>query len=227
MTTIRLVCATRVSQDSFFTQTSLGKCWRLCARLNIELRLFDKNLQGLPVVYNQAIREAQQAPAILAFIHDDVYFTDSFWPQHLITGLQRFQILGLAGNRRRLPRQPSWAFIDEQFTWDAPENLSGVVGHGKEFLSQDISHYGPSMVEVKLLDGLFLAAHSQILHEKQLMFDEQFDFHFYDMDFCRQAEAKGLILGTCPISVVHESGGAFGRTDWRESYAKYLAKWGS
>jgi hypothetical protein len=56
-------------------------------------------------------------------------------------------------------------------------------------------------------------------------FDERFTFHFYDMDFCREVERKGLRMGTWPISVVHESGGAFGSQGWQDGYAKYLAKY--
>jgi hypothetical protein len=47
------------------------------------------------------------------------------------------------------------------------------------------------------------------------------------MDFCRQAELKGLRMGTWPLSVVHESGGAFGSQGWRDGYARYLQKYGS
>jgi hypothetical protein len=45
------------------------------------------------------------------------------------------------------------------------------------------------------------------------------------MDFCRSARAKGLRLGTWPICVTHQSGGAFGSEAWREKFDKYLAKW--
>jgi GT2 family glycosyltransferase len=90
-----------------------------------------------------------------------------------------------------------------------------------------VSSFGPSGVEVKLLDGLLLAADSATLIGNGLRFDEQFAFHFYDMDFCRQAELKGLRMGTWPLSVVHESGGAFGSQGWRDGYERYLRKYGS
>ena len=48
---------------------------------------------------------------------------------------------------------------------------------------------------------------------------------FYDMDFCRQAEAVGLSMGTMALSVVHESGGDFKSERWQEAYTRYLAKW--
>jgi hypothetical protein len=59
----------------------------------------------------------------------------------------------------------------------------------------------------------------------QLRFDTRFAFHFYDMDFCRQAESKGLRMGTWPISVVHESKGAFGNAAWQQAYGRYLEKY--
>jgi len=61
--------------------------------------------------------------------------------------------------------------------------------------------------------------------EHGLRFDEQFSFDFYDMDFCRQVEARGLTMSTGDLSVVHESGGHFGTSDWGKAYQAYLNKW--
>jgi hypothetical protein len=191
----------------------------------LELRLFDRNTRGLPAVYNQAIDEAKDDPALMVFVHDDVHLIDFYWVDYLVHGLSVFDIIGLAGNRRRVSWQPSWCFINEQFEMDRPENLSGLVGHGNGFPPDDISKYGAPRQEVKLLDGLFLAARSETLVNKGLRFDERFDFHFYDLDFCRQAEVLNLKMGTWSISLVHESGGAFGTPSWKAGYAKYLEKW--
>jgi len=226
-TTIRLVCATRESRDSFLAKTALGKSWALYSSLPIELRLFERNTIGLPQLYNQAINESRNSPAILVFIHDDVYLPDFYWTSRIAKGLQQFKIIGLAGNKRRVPRQPSWAFIDESFTWDSAENLSGIVGQGNGFPGCTLSVFGAPTGEVKLLDGLLLAVHSQTLIDNQIYFDERFGFDFYDLDFCRQAETKGLTMGTYPISVIHESGGALGLPAWRDAYAKYIDKWKS
>ncbi len=57
-----------------------------------------------------------------------------------------------------------------------------------------------------MLDGLFLAVSMQtLISAKDLRFDEQFDFHFYDLDFCRSAGKKEVSMGTWPISVTHAS----------------------
>lgn len=222
----RFVCATRESAADFPNRTALGRS--LSPYLSspyVELRLFAANRQGLPRLYNEAIREAAARPAILIFIHDDVHLVDFFWAMHVASGLRSFDVIGLAGNKRCAARQPSWYHVDEHFTPDARENFSGIVAHGSGFPPDHVSYYGPPGQQVKLLDGVFLAARSQTLLANRIEFDDRFDFHFYDMDFCRQAEARNLRLGTWTISVIHESGGNFDSPSWRAAYARYLEKW--
>ncbi len=221
---IRLVCATRTTREEF-AQTALGRSLAVCPYPFVELRLFPANTQGLPVLYNTAIQEAAVDPAILAFAHDDIYLCDLFWPGRVLEGLNTFDVLGIAGNRRRIPGQPAW-HSDAQGTWDK-EHLSGAVGHGNGFPCGNFSYYGPPHREVKLLDGVLLVARSSTLLSKGIRFDHRFDFHFYDMDFCRQAELQSLRMGTWSISVIHESPGAFGTPVWQAAYEKYLEKWGS
>jgi GT2 family glycosyltransferase len=64
------------------------------------------------------------------------------------------------------------------------------------------------------------------LQEHNVRFDPRFDFHFYDLDFCRTARQKGLRLGTWPICVTHQGKGAFGTPEWRRNHQAYLTKWG-
>jgi hypothetical protein len=222
----RFVCATRGSSDQFFTSTPLGRSLAIYNAPFAELTLFDNNKTGLPKLYNEAITDSVSDPAILVFVHDDVHLCDFFWHQRIVDGLEAFDIIGVAGNRRRLPKQPTWGYIDENFTWDDSTNLSGAVAHGSGFPPTMLSSYGASAQEVKLLDGLFLAARSETILANGIRFDEQFDFHFYDMDFCRQAETKSLRMGTWPLSLIHESPGHAATPAWRTQYAKYLQKWG-
>ena len=221
---VRVVCATRETAEGFAARSALGRSLGLYASL-FELRLFPGNSAGLPLAYNTAIRESAADPAILVFVHDDVHLLDFYWPTRLFNGLAKFDIIGLAGNRRRVERQPAWRFLDDQFTRDARDNLSGVIAHGKAWPADYISAYGPPGHEVKLLDGVMLAARSDTLISRNVWFDEAFDFHFYDLDFCRTAEQRGLRMGTWGISVMHESDGAFGTPEWREGYTRYLSKW--
>jgi GT2 family glycosyltransferase len=224
---IRMICPTRYSEADFYRETALGRS--LKAGFDglpfLEVVVFPNGNPGLPVVYNAAIRAAAAKPAVLLFVHDDVHLVDYYWPDRLYTGLAQFEIVGLIGNRRRLPRQPSWCFKDEWFAWDDFEQLSGFMSHSSA-LPCRVTRFGLVGAECKLLDGLFLAARSDVLLGQNLFFDEAFDFHFYDVDFCRQAEAKRLRMGTVPICVLHESAGKLRTDEWTDAYRRYLAKWG-
>ena len=228
---IRFVSATRLSQEEFFANAPLGRSLPVYRtfpkRQVIELRLFSNNKEGLSSIYNTAIAEAEADPAILVFIHDDVYLSDFYWAEHLHDALAHFDLVGLAGNLRRVPRQASWMYLDDRFTRDSHDNLSGVLGHGDPFPNlRQLSVYGEPGQEVKLLDGVMMAVRSRTLMEKNLRFDPQFKFHFYDLDFCRQAEIRGIRMGTWAISLVHASAGALGVESWRAAYREYLAKYG-
>jgi tetratricopeptide (TPR) repeat protein len=228
---IRLVSATRLSSEEFFAKAPLGRslpCYRFFPRHQvIELRLFANNQTGLSTLYNTAIGEARSDPAILVFIHDDVFLNDFYWAQQLHAALEHFDLVGLAGNRRRVPRQASWMYLDGQWTRDNPDNLSGVLGHGDAFPNlKQLSAYGEPRQEVKLLDGVMMAIRSRTMIDRDLRFDPRFTFDFYDLDLCRQAEIRGLRMGTWAISMVHASAGAFGGENWQAAYQDYLAKYG-
>lgn len=222
----RFVVATRISSENFWLHTATGRSLALFHSPIVEVSVFANNSRGLSEIYNEAIDQCKNDPAILIFSHDDLHILDFHWMNAIFNGLNHFGIVGLAGNKRRVPLQPAWAFVDQNFTWDAFSNLSGLVAHGTTFPPSNISNFGPPFQEVKLLDGLFLAAYSETLLKNHMRFDEQFKFHFYDMDFCRQAEIRGITMGTIPLSLIHESGGSFGSETWNKSYLDYLKKWG-
>ncbi|MBN3810754.1 tetratricopeptide repeat protein [Paraburkholderia sp. Ac-20347] len=224
---IRFVCGTRLSREQFHEKAALGRSLKLFAHMqNVQLQLFDNNAHGLSSIYNAAIADAKRNPAILVFIHDDVWLTDVFWADRVLDAIQRFDVAGLAGNVRRMPGQLAWCYTADM-KQDERKYLSGTVAHGNGFPSDNVLAFGPSGKECKLLDGLLLIVDSETLMRHDLRFDEQFKFHFYDMDFCRQAEAKGVRMGTCPLSVVHESKGGCDNASWRESRDLYLQKYGS
>ena len=218
----RFVVATRVSQNKFHTHTALGKS--LSIFKNDQIDLYSDNSEGLSKVYNRSIKKSKNDPAILIFIHDDVWLLDFFWGGRLITSLTKFDIVGLAGTQRRSPRQFSWAYKSDSYTLNKG-NLSGLIGHGKGFPPDNLSYFGPVEKEVRILDGVFIACHSEVLHRRNLNFDEKFDFHFYDMDFCRSAELKGLKMGTASISVIHESSGVLDTPNWNKNRSIYFEKW--
>jgi GT2 family glycosyltransferase len=221
---IEIVSATRMPETEFWEKSALGLSLRRLKRdTRLVARVAFENTRGLPEIYNARI-DAADAQDLLVFVHDDVWIDDYFLAERVIEGLQAYDVIGVAGNRRRLPGQPAWAFVDAKFTWDEKVQLSGAVAHGRNPFGA-ISFFGPAPADCELLDGVLLAARRSKLTAAGLRFDPRFEFHFYDMDFCRSARAKGLRLGTWPICITHQSGGAFGSEAWREKFDKYLAKW--
>lgn len=224
MSDVIVASATRLPAERFWQESALGQSLR---RLAFDERLratvtFENTL-GLPVIYNRLIQAAPPG-SLLVFLHDDVWIDDIFFSQRISEGLQTFDAIGVAGNRRRVRNQPAWAFVNEQFTWDERANLSGSVAHGKMPFGA-VSHFGPSPAECELVDGVLMAARRDALVEHQVGFDERFSFHFYDLDFCRSLRSKGLRLGTWPIALTHQSGGAFGTPGWQAGREAYLRKW--
>ena len=226
MTKVKVVVASRASEAGFHDKAATGRSLRIYNFPFLEVRLFPSNTLGLPKLYNAVIQESVNDPCMLIFMHDDLHILDYYWLHQILAGLDRFQILGIVGNLRRVAGQPNWALLDDKMTLDNHENFSGVMGHGNGFPPKVLDIFGPSCQPVKLLDGLLLAAHSRTFVENDLRFDERFDFHFYDMDLCRQAEQKNVSCGTWPVSLIHESAGDFFSEAWKKAYAAYLEKWG-
>jgi len=105
---IKVVVATREAEVDFFTKTATGRSLSFNTPPYVEVRLFANNTRGLSSVYNQAIRESLGQDLIMVFVHDDIFFLDYFiWPR-IEEGLLAFDILGLAGNRRRVENKPTW-----------------------------------------------------------------------------------------------------------------------
>lgn len=221
---IEIISATRLSESEFWNKAALGiSLRRLAQDTRLVAHIAFENQRGLPDVFNARIN-TPEGHEILVFIHDDVWIDDYFLADRVINGLKTFDVIGVAGNRRRVQNQPAWAFIDNKLTWDTNINLSGRIAHGSHPFGA-ISVFGAVPAECELLDGVFLAVQKSRLKAAKVQFDPRFDFHFYDMDFCRSARKNGLRLGTWPICLTHQSGGAFGNPRWNEKYRLYQEKW--
>lgn len=223
---IRVICATRHSKEEFLTHTATGRSIASFIKITpVEVRLYPENRIGLSTLYNRAIEECINKSRILIFIHDDVWITDYHWGERVREALRKYQIVGLAGNIRRTPNQPIWNRLANN-ELENSHFLSGVVAHDNKFPPAVFVPFGEADRECKLLDGLFIGCLSEDLITTNLRFDERFDFHFYDADFCRQSEKLGLKMGTFKLSVIHESEGVLGEETWKLCFHKYTEKWG-
>lgn len=229
---VEVISATRYDEQAFWARSALGQSLR---RLSFDQRIAHsiafENKTGLSEIYNRQI-QASTVDNILLFVHDDVWINDFFLAERLSQGLEAFDVIGVAGNKRRVPRQPAWVFAGfdtkGQFAFDDPRNLSGAIAHGDP-TSGEVSNYGEVPAACELLDGVFLAARRMTLLNARVMFDPNFRFHFYDMDFCRTARRQKMRLGTWKIAITHQSEGdgpgGNGSVEWRTAYATYLSKW--
>ncbi len=222
---VEIVSATRYSETDFWAKSALGlslkRHLKQDARLSAHIAF--ENSRGLSEVFNDRIQQAHK-DATLVFIHDDVWIDEANFADVVQKGLEQFDVIGIAGNKRILPNQPAWAFVDIQFTWDDKTNLSGQIAHSKNAFGT-VEVFGEAPAACELLDGVFLAVKKSSLVGANVSFDKQFDFHFYDLDFCRTARQAGLKLGTWLIKLTHQSDGAFGTPQWREKHQKYINKW--
>lgn len=224
---VEIVSATRLSKNDFWNKSPLGlSLKRLAYDSRLTSHIAFENQRGLPEIFNERII-AQDSHEVLVFMHDDVWIDDYFLTDRIIEGLNTYDVIGIAGNRRRVPNQPAWIYTvaNGEISRDDKAYLSGSIAHGVHPCGA-ITFFGPVPAECELLDGIFLAVKKSALTDNAITFDPRFDFHFYDMDFCRSAKEKQLRLGTWPICLTHQSVGSFDSPAWREKFLLYRKKWG-
>jgi protein O-GlcNAc transferase len=218
----RLMAATRLDAETFARDTLLGRSLALPAHAGLERCLCFDNSAPLAHTYNRGLAEAH-ADSVVVFCHDDLWLGDAPLEPALKEALTRFDLVGVAGNGRRVRHQQAWWLEPRTGSWDHP-HLVGQLRHGDPESSL-LNTYGPTPAPAVLLDGVFLAGRAGVLRRAGLAFDPQLPFHFYDLDFCRAAERAGLRMGVWPLDLIHASGGAAYTPTWRASYALYRQKW--
>ena len=220
MMSIRVVAATRLSTSAFWEQSLLGRSLRHPAHADLQRTIIYGNSLGLPLLYNQALASSDEE--ILLFCHDDLSLPPVPLAPTLTRGLARFDILGLAGNSRDA-HHLAWHLHPDQLGWDFPY-LRGEMRHGDpQAPAKDV--YGICDSPVSLIDAVWIATRRARLLEANVRFDERFQFHFYDLDFCRTAREQGLSIGVVRLPCVHGSGGAYGSAAWREEALPFCRKW--
>jgi hypothetical protein len=224
--TVHIVSATRHTEKMFWRQCALGRSLKpLLSHPGVSAHIYYENTRGLPSVYNESLKAPALAD-VLVFLHDDIWLDDPDWLAKILLATTRYDVVGVAGNDRISRNQPTWLHkkIDNGRMVLDDGHLFGIVAHGMLPKGQP-SIFGPTPTTCELLDGLFFAVRSRYVLEAGVCFDAQFDFHFYDLDFCRSARKAGLSLGTWPIDMTHQSRGAFGSPTWQAGHARYMDKW--
>lgn len=176
----------------------------------IDFKLFVDNKRGLSSCYNEVLKNPEHKDKVVLFVHDDVELIDVMLYEKLINS--PYVITGLAGAK---------TFDKSSFSlaWHhASSDYVGEVAHySKEQDKQWTTVFGPTKSRALILDGLFIAVKVKELQEKEVFFDESFDFHFYDIAFCLRSNEAKLTAGVIPLHVVHHGlGDSMMSEEWKE-----------
>jgi|TARA_R110000787_G_scaffold336_9_gene1294 GT2 family glycosyltransferase len=184
----------------------------------VEVIRVHNNRTGLSEVYNTYLTE-EYRDHLVVFVHDDVHLDDGFVVEKLHEAHEKFDVVGLAGgnNPNFAPTGPPlWHLMTTDHT--------GFVSHIFPDGRTNMSVFGDSKKPADLLDGLLISVDVTSVLDAGVTFDEDFDFHFYDLAFCFRAKRAGLTLGTWPIFVRHEG---LGQPDarWHELAPTFIERY--
>lgn len=191
------------------------------ALYDLEYHQIMNNSTGLSELYNRFLTD-EYKNHIVIYVHDDVYLEDLFLFEKLYEGHKEFDVIGVAGSTKTTIKSPAyWHLMTER------QNLRGFCAHQLNYSNQDISNmtvFGNSKLPVDLIDGVFMSVNVEKVLESNVTFDEDFDFHFYDLAFSKRVTNAGLRLGVWPIFITHFSAGG-GNQRWKDLEPLFIQKY--
>lgn len=212
-----IVSATKMSEKEFWQKAPLAQY--LKRQIDSSWHVVYNNTDGLSSVYNRWLIHDRFRDFIILFVHDDVNIQDTFLEEKLNEAIEQYDVVGLAGGKEITLSSPAlWHLMSKQ--------LFGSVAHLFPDHLIRMSSFGPTPARCLLIDGLFIAVNTEKILDSGVKFDENFNFHFYDLDFSLAANRAKLKIGTWPIWVIHSGlGDSFRSKEWKECETKFLSKW--
>lgn len=186
-------------------------------RANLEERLAGRpwelirigDARSLAEGYNRGL--AQSRGEFVVFCHDDIELLQADAIERLLAGLQRYDVLGVAGTT---------CLRDSHWISAGTPHIHGQVvqpdGQGGWVLNVFCRHAEGAHAEpVQALDGLFIAARRAVA--LALGFDAvRFDgFHLYDLDFSFRAHLAGYRVGVAHDLLIHHQSTGNKDEAWR------------
>lgn len=152
--------------------------------MDVELDIHYNNTSGLSATYNNALSNSMDLDFVV-FAHDDIWFNDHQFFSKVINS--KFDVIGNVGGLQYVV--PSdWETRPFLWTEASRGKASGFVLH-KHPTEKNIfipSSFGPSPLPCVWLDGQMIIFNRKAL-ESALVWDEEFDFDFYDGSLCFRA----------------------------------------
>ena len=185
---------------------------------NPEVEIVTNNSDGLSVVYNRYLTEKYKNH-IIVFLHDDAIVDDLLIIDKLNVAHKQFGIVGVAGAKKTVVKSPAmWHLMSKK------EDLRGFCAHKKQDGGVYTTPFGESNSEVDVIDGVFISVDVDEALRTNTRFDEDFDFHFYDLAFCL-GRGKGMKVGVWPIFIRHFGMGT-PDSRWKELEETFIKKYG-
>ena len=200
MKSLLIICCTKHKK----AQTKLYESLQGVPVNEVKRIYHENNVTGLPEIYNRYItKKIAKKHDIVLFVHDDVYIDDYKLRGKLYNAMKQFDIVGLAGCLKQVVKKPVlWHLMSTRENWRV------YVHHprpGKDGIV--CTSFGYTPARVAIIDGLFMAVNLKRALEVDWRFNENFEFHHYDISSCFDANNKKLKIGTAPIHVIHSSPG--------------------
>ena len=192
---------------------------KTCSLKNIQvIEKVNNGDKSLSEIYNEIINESENN--IIVLCHDDIEFDTNKWGDKLLKNFSKnpeYGILGMAGSK--------YLDVSSQW-WKIPQTMYGIVNHkhdGKKWDSTYSKSLGDNIVEVVLVDGLFISFDKTKITHK---FDETIKgFHFYDLGFSIPNYLDGVNIGVMfNIRITHLS---IGQTNqqWENNRINFSEKY--
>jgi hypothetical protein len=198
MKKLLIVTCTKAQTDKEFEQRPIFQSLKKQYESNsdIEFFIFKDNKKGLPICYNEIIQAPENKDKMVLFVHDDVVLEDLFLYEKLMSS--PYTITGLAGTK-------TFDKNKDKLAWNLASERNHFIGEVAHSSNSSVwtTVFGQTKSRALILDGLFLACKVSELVEKNLLFDTDFEFHFYDVAFCLSANEKQITCGVLPIRVIH------------------------
>lgn len=186
-----------------------------------ETKFYCENKTGLSKMYNAALKEYGKMYQRIVYIHDDVELDDAMLDSKLDDAMNNlgYDIVGLAGALNPAIKHPAlWHIMSKR------EDHRGYAGHFASNGIKFMTGFGSTPSRVAIVDGLFAAVKTKTALEKNWQWNENFEFHHYDIASCIDANYKGMRVGVYPINAFHQSPGLMSLDDvaWSQSNKKFL-----
>lgn len=215
---IYLVTATRAKTEEEFKKRPVAKSLdKLCSMYDTTQFDFDvvkDNKEGLSTVYNRYLTEEYKNDIVL-FVHDDLIIDTLFLVEHLRKS--PYVVTGLAGAR-------SVDLMTDKCAWHLMSKRDQQLGEVKHIRDGIIwsSVFGPTVGQVAVLDGLFLAVNVEEILKTEARFNTTFNWHHYDIAFGQECFKHNVTMGVLPINVIHYGlGDSMLTQDWEDSNKKF------